>query len=125
MEEEGEELSFFFRRCLLVEDFFFGPVDEDVPGFFVHAVFTGKDGAHLLVGVVGIGLEKKGDLVLLRFFQLPPAGGAEGVLRRAEAAAYKVLVVTLDSAIKLPSPRAERAGFRMPDDVQAAGIAAP
>ena len=45
------------------------------------------------------------------------------LLRRAEAAAYKVLVVTLDSAIKLPSPRAERAGFRMPDGVQAANLA--
>lgn len=78
MEEEGEELSFFFRRCLLVEDFFFGPVDEDVPGFFVHAVFTGKDGAHLLVGVVGIGLEKKGDLVLLRFFSFRRQAGQRG-----------------------------------------------
>lgn len=45
------------------------------------------------------------------------------LLRRAEAAAYKMLVVTLDSAIKLPSPRAERAGFRMPDGVQAANLA--
>lgn len=44
------------------------------------------------------------------------------LLRRAEAAAHKVLVVTLDSAIKLPCSRAERPVW-MPDDVQAANLA--
>lgn len=45
------------------------------------------------------------------------------LVKRAEAAAYRVLVVTLDTAIKLPSLRAQRAGFVMPEQVVAASLA--
>ncbi len=44
------------------------------------------------------------------------------LVRRAEAAAYRVLVVTLDTAIKLPSLRAQRAGFVLPAAVVAANL---
>ena len=45
------------------------------------------------------------------------------LVRRAEAAGYRVLVVTLDTAIKLPSLRAQRAGFALPAAVVAANLA--
>jgi len=45
------------------------------------------------------------------------------LVRRAEAAGYRVLVVTLDTAIKLPSLRAQRAGFVLPAAVVAANLA--
>lgn len=45
------------------------------------------------------------------------------LVQRAEAAGYRVLVVTLDTAIKLPSLRAQRAGFTMPAAVVAANLA--
>lgn len=52
-----------------------------------------------------------------RWFQLyfqPGRDATLGLVRRAEAAAYTALVVTLDAAIQAPSHRALRAGFRMP-----------
>lgn len=44
------------------------------------------------------------------------------LVRRAEAAGYRVLVVTLDAAIKTPSRSAVRAGFTMPADEVAANL---
>lgn len=44
------------------------------------------------------------------------------LLRRAEAAGYKAIVVTLDAAIQYPSARAYRAGFQMPDDIKAINL---
>jgi isopentenyl diphosphate isomerase/L-lactate dehydrogenase-like FMN-dependent dehydrogenase len=61
-----------------------------------------------------------------RWFQLYFQGERRHTLdlvRRAEAAGYRVLVVTLDTAIKLPSRRAQRAGFALPAAVLAANLA--
>lgn len=44
------------------------------------------------------------------------------LVRRAEAAGYRALVVTLDAAIQLPSQRAVRAGFQMPVDCVPANL---
>lgn len=61
-----------------------------------------------------------------RWFQLYFQGARRHTLdlvRRAEAAGYRVLVVTLDTAIKLPSLRAQRAGYATPAAVRAANLA--
>lgn len=53
-----------------------------------------------------------------RWFQLyfqPGRDATLALLRRAEAAGYGAVVVTLDAAIQVASLRAVRAGFRMPD----------
>lgn len=53
-----------------------------------------------------------------RWFQLyfqPSREATLALLRRAEAAGYGAVVVTLDAAIQVASLRAVRAGFRMPD----------
>ncbi|MCE1171754.1 MAG: alpha-hydroxy-acid oxidizing protein [Azovibrio sp.] len=60
-----------------------------------------------------------------RWFQLyfqPDRGATEDLLRRAEAAGYGVLVVTLDASIKTPSLSALRAGFQMPEQVRAVNL---
>lgn len=44
------------------------------------------------------------------------------LLRRAEAAGYTALVLTLDASVQSPSQRALRAGFRLPDDVRTANL---
>lgn len=44
------------------------------------------------------------------------------LVRRAENAGYRAIVVTLDAAIQLPSQRALRAGFQMPVDCVAANL---
>jgi isopentenyl diphosphate isomerase/L-lactate dehydrogenase-like FMN-dependent dehydrogenase len=44
------------------------------------------------------------------------------LLRRAEAAGYAAIVVTLDAAIQLPSLRALHAGFQMPADCTPANL---
>lgn len=61
-----------------------------------------------------------------RWFQLyfqPRRADTADLVHRAEAAGYKVLMVTLDTAIKTPSLRAQRAGFVMPPPVVAASLA--
>ncbi|NWG87764.1 MAG: alpha-hydroxy-acid oxidizing protein [Hydrogenophilaceae bacterium] len=40
------------------------------------------------------------------------------LVKRAEAAGYTALVVTLDASVQAPSLRSQRAGFRMPADVR-------
>lgn len=52
-----------------------------------------------------------------RWFQLycqPTRTATVDLIKRAEMAGYRALVVTLDSAIKTPSRRAQRAGFALP-----------
>lgn len=44
------------------------------------------------------------------------------LLRRAEAAGYGAIVITLDTPVKTPGLRASRAGFRMPDACVAANL---
>jgi len=46
------------------------------------------------------------------------------LLKRAEAAGYDAIVVTLDASIKTTSLRVSRAGFRMPDNCVAANLQA-
>lgn len=61
-----------------------------------------------------------------RWFQLyfqPRRDDTANLLRRAESAGYRVLMVTLDTAIKTPGLRAQRAGFVMPPAVTAASLA--
>lgn len=65
MEEEGKKFSLFFICRLFAKDFFFGPMNEDIPCFFIEAVFAGEDGADLLIGVVGIFFQNEDDLVFL------------------------------------------------------------
>lgn len=60
-----------------------------------------------------------------RWFQLylqPQRDVTLDLLRRAEAAGYGAIVVTLDASIQLPSRQALRAGFRMPADCVAANL---
>ena len=57
------------------------------------------------------------------YFQ-PERAATLDLVRRAEAAGYRVLVVTLDATIKTPSLSAVRAGFTMPADIVAANLAA-
>ncbi|SFD82316.1 alpha-hydroxy acid oxidase [Paracidovorax konjaci] len=61
-----------------------------------------------------------------RWFQLyfqPRRDDTLGLLRRAEAAGYRAIVVTLDAAIQTASRRALEAGFCMPADCTAANLA--
>lgn len=61
-----------------------------------------------------------------RWFQLyfqPREEHSWDLLRRAEAAGYEAIVVTLDAAVQTASLRALRAGFRMPADITAANLA--
>jgi isopentenyl diphosphate isomerase/L-lactate dehydrogenase-like FMN-dependent dehydrogenase len=46
----------------------------------------------------------------------------DDLVKRAVAAGYKAIVVTVDASIQLPSTRAIRAGFIFPQDVQAANL---
>ncbi|WP_084545219.1 alpha-hydroxy acid oxidase [Derxia gummosa] len=60
-----------------------------------------------------------------RWFQLyfqPERAATQALARRAEAAGYEALVVTLDAAIRLPSLSALRAGFVMPADCAAGNL---
>ncbi len=60
-----------------------------------------------------------------RWFQLyfqPQREVTRDLLKRAEAAGYTALVITLDAAIQLPSLRALHAGFAMPADCTAANL---
>lgn len=62
-----------------------------------------------------------------RWFQLylqPQRADSLALLRRAEAAGYGAVVVTLDAQVQLPSLQALRAGFRMPADLMAANLPA-
>ncbi len=61
-----------------------------------------------------------------KWFQLylqPDRAITRDLLRRAEAAGYTAIVLTVDAAIQLPSRRALDAGFRLPDDAIAANLA--
>lgn len=61
-----------------------------------------------------------------RWFQLylqPRREDTLELVRRAEAAGYGALVVTLDAPVQAPSLRALRAGFRLPDSLQPANLA--
>lgn len=61
-----------------------------------------------------------------RWFQLyvqPRREDTLDLVRRAEAAGYGALVVTLDAPVQAPSLRALRAGFRMPDTLRPANLA--
>lgn len=44
------------------------------------------------------------------------------LVRRAEAAGYSALVLTLDATVQTPSLRAQRLGFRLPADVKAVNL---
>lgn len=60
-----------------------------------------------------------------RWFQLYWQASREHTLalvRRAEAAGYSALVLTLDASVQTPSLRAQRAGFRFPANVQAVNL---
>jgi isopentenyl diphosphate isomerase/L-lactate dehydrogenase-like FMN-dependent dehydrogenase len=60
-----------------------------------------------------------------RWFQLyfqPERAATLDLVRRAEAAGYTALLVTLDAAIQVPSLRALRAGFRMPAGLRPANL---
>lgn len=60
-----------------------------------------------------------------RWFQLYWQASREHTLhlvRRAEAAGYTALVLTLDASVQTPSLRAQRAGFRFPADVSAVNL---
>ncbi len=60
-----------------------------------------------------------------RWFQLymqPSRVHTLDLLRRAEAAGYTAIVVTVDAAIQMPSSTALRAGFRMPDECVPANL---
>ncbi|MFT3931381.1 MAG: alpha-hydroxy acid oxidase [Spongiibacteraceae bacterium] len=60
-----------------------------------------------------------------RWFQLyfqPDRAVTLDLVRRAENAGYRAIVVTLDAAIQLPSQHAMRAGFQMPVDCVAANL---
>lgn len=61
-----------------------------------------------------------------RWFQLylqPRRADTLDLVRRAEAAGYGAIVVTLDAPVQAPSLRALRAGFRLPEGLQAANLA--
>lgn len=61
-----------------------------------------------------------------RWFQLyfqPRREASLDLVRRAEAAGYTALVVTLDASIQAHSVSALRAGFRMPNEMPAANLA--
>lgn len=55
------------------------------------------------------------------YFQNDPAATRD-LLRRAEAAGYRALVVTLDTTIRTPGRRAQRAGFALPPAVRAVNL---
>ena len=60
-----------------------------------------------------------------RWFQLyfqPARAATLDLVRRAEAAGYGALVVTLDASVKAPSRRALRAGFALPPAIRAASL---
>lgn len=60
-----------------------------------------------------------------KWFQLYWQGDREttlGLVRRAEAAGYGAIVVTLDTPLQMPSRAAQRAGFRLPAEVTAASL---
>lgn len=61
----------------------------------------------------------------VRWFQLylqPTREATLALLRRAEAAGYTAIVLTLDASIQVPSLRALQAGFRMPAHVAAVNV---
>lgn len=60
-----------------------------------------------------------------RWFQLyfqPSRTHTLELIRRAEAAAYSALVLTLDAPVQAPSRAAQRAGFRVPDELAPANL---
>jgi isopentenyl diphosphate isomerase/L-lactate dehydrogenase-like FMN-dependent dehydrogenase len=61
----------------------------------------------------------------VRWFQLylqPERAATLALLRRAEAAGYTAIVLTLDASIQVPSLQALHAGFRMPPHVSAVNL---
>ncbi|ATE61076.1 alpha-hydroxy acid oxidase [Thauera sinica] len=63
----------------------------------------------------------RGDKWFQLYFQ-PRRESTLDLVRRAEAAGFGALVVTVDASVQSPSLRARRAGFRMPDDVRPANL---
>ena len=64
-------------------------------------------------------IAQAGDAATPRWFQLyfqPHRASTLDLVRRAEAAGYSAIVVTVDAAIQTASRRALQAGFRMPAD---------
>lgn len=60
-----------------------------------------------------------------KWFQLyfqPIQAATADLVRRAEDAGYKAIIVTLDTAIRQPSFNAQRSGFIMPDSIVAANL---
>jgi 4-hydroxymandelate oxidase len=60
-----------------------------------------------------------------KWFQLyfqPAREHTLDLVKRAEAAGYSALVVTLDASIQVPSRRAQRAGFYLPPDISAINL---
>jgi isopentenyl diphosphate isomerase/L-lactate dehydrogenase-like FMN-dependent dehydrogenase len=60
-----------------------------------------------------------------RWFQLyfqPRRDDTLALVRRAEAAGYQAIVITLDATIQMPSQRALRSGFRLPPECVAVNL---
>ncbi|MDO6564135.1 alpha-hydroxy acid oxidase [Amphritea sp. 1_MG-2023] len=60
-----------------------------------------------------------------RWFQLyfqPNPDDTDALIKRAIAAGYQAIVVTMDAAVQAPSIRAIRAGFQRPDSIMAANL---
>lgn len=60
-----------------------------------------------------------------KWFQLyfqPHRESTLDLVRRAEAAGFGALVITVDASVQSPSLRSRRAGFRMPDEVRASNL---
>jgi len=71
--------------------------------------------------------EIRRDVPVTAWFQLyfqPRRDTTLALVRRAEAAGYSALVVTLDTPLQPASRRAQRAGFALPADVRAENLAA-
>lgn len=74
------------------------------------------------VSLEAVAAELPGDKWFQLYFQ-PDRAVTRDLVRRAEVAGYTALVVTLDTPVQALSPRAQRAGFRMPDFLRAANLA--
>lgn len=72
-----------------------------------------------------VSLEEVAEHVDQRWFQLYWQASRDHtlhLLKRAEAAGYSAVVLTLDASVQTPSLRAQRAGFRFPANLHAANL---